>query len=108
LQENMILTGLGLLETWQVAVPLKPYNLLAQNLGDEAEREQTAAVIPDLRVPVYDHRCVFMRRCPESEELLARWQVEGGGILAFLRALYTVKPLVLALPNSWTSHTESE
>ncbi len=102
LQENMILTGLGLLETWQVVVPLKPYNLLAQNIAADEEREKTLAVIHDLRVPVYDHRCVFMRRCPESEELLTQWQAEGGGTLAFLRALYTVKPLVLALPYLWT------
>lgn len=103
LQENMILTGLGLLEPWQVVVPLRPYNVLAQNIASDEEREKTLAVIPDLRVPVYDHRCVFMRRCPESEELLVQWQEEGGGLLAFLRALYTVKPLVLALPCLWTS-----
>lgn len=108
LQESQILAGLGLLDPWQVVAPLKPYNLLAQNVGDEAEQEKTRAVLPDLRVPVYDHRCVFMRRCPESEELLGRWQEQGGGILAFLRALYTVKPLVLALPATWTSRETSE
>ncbi|HUW11210.1 MAG TPA: hypothetical protein VM537_15880 [Anaerolineae bacterium] len=103
LQENQILAGLGLLDPWQVAIPLKPYNLLAENVGSEAERAQTRAVIHDLRVLVYDHRCVFARRCPETEQLIHQWQDEGGGILALLRAIYIVKPLVLALPASWTS-----
>lgn len=94
--------GFSLLDTWELAVPLLSYETLARDLGDESERERTRAVIRDLRVPVYDVRLMFLRRCHATRELLDEWAGEAGDrTLAFARALYRVKPLVLALPATW-------
>lgn len=100
---DLIPVGFHLLETWQIAVPLKSYDLLACSVGNEKDREQTGAVLPDMRVPVYESGLLFVRRCPDTERLVEVWAAEPGDRdLAFLRALYQVKPLVLALPVIWT------
>ncbi len=103
---GLIPVGFELLERWQVAVPLWDYKVLAQDVGTEDERERTLQVIRDLRVPLYDTRLVFLRECTESRALVAQWMEERMDStedrLAFLRALYQVKPLVLALPCTWT------
>ena len=51
---------------------------------------------------MYDTRLIFARNEPEIVKLFDLWQKEGGGVLAFLRAVYTVKPFILALPSTWT------
>lgn len=99
LTEELIMTGMGLLGTWQAAVPLQRYDRLAIFQDDGKTKE----VIHDLRVPLYDTRAMFLRRCPETRDLLRIWKEEGGDDMAFLRALYQSKPLMLALPNTWTS-----
>jgi len=101
-------TGFTLLESWQVAAPLHHYDTLANTLGDEAERERTAAVIRDLRVPVYNTVLIWLRRCEAAAALLAAWAEEyeegGNRDLAFLRALYRTKPLILPLPFHWATN----
>jgi len=101
-QPALIPVGFDLLRTWEVAVPLVDYRMLAQDEGDEKDRAYTATVIRDLRVPMYDVRLIFMRRCEASDALLEQYLAEGLGRLGFLRALYRVKPLILALPVTWT------
>lgn len=91
--------GFGLLDIWQIAVPLLDYERLACHIGSDEERELTAEIIPDLRIPLYDSRVVFVRRCAATEELVSLWQ--GKGDHAFLRALYQTRPLILALPKLW-------
>ena len=115
LRPDLIGTGFDLLETWEVAAPLFSYKRLARDLGTVEERERTAAVVHDLRVPVYETRCLFLRCCRGTRDLMAAWGEElvlgaeepgGGGDkerLAFLRSLYRVKPLVLALPATWVA-----
>lgn len=99
---ELALVGFGLLSKgWQLAVPLVDYELLAEAIGSEDERAKTEAIIHDLRVPVYETGVIFARRCPQTRRLLETWQAEGGGKLAFLRALHQVRPVVLALPCSW-------
>lgn len=97
--------GFNLLARWHLAIPLVSYDLLAAACGTETDRAATAAIIHDLRVPVYDPRLLFVRRCPETKEFLTTWAAEraAGGCpeLALLRALYRCKPLLLALPPSW-------
>jgi len=52
---------------------------------------------------------VFVRRCPDTRRLVETWHAErarfpsGEDRLAFLRALYIVKPLVCDLPTVWTN-----
>jgi hypothetical protein len=98
--------GLRLLERWEVAVPVASYDTLACHLGDDTDRVRTQQVIRDLRVPYYDTRMVFVRDCQAGQELVARWIAEREGAcdqLAFLRAMYQAKPIVCALPVTWSA-----
>ena len=101
LRPELVPVGFGLLETWQVAVPLRDYDILAANLGTAEERKRTEDVIHDLRVMAYEPGILFVQDCEEAGVLLRRWEREGRGDLAFLRALYQTKPMVLALPSVW-------
>jgi hypothetical protein len=59
----------------------------------------------DLRVPVYSHELLFVRASEAGRKFLSTWRAEcdGGGDhrLAFLRALYAVKPVFCVLPRLW-------
>lgn len=101
---ELFTAGLGFLDRWSMAVPVWSYDELARDVGSEADRLRTEAVVHDLRVPVYDTRLMFVRRNAESELVMQAWEAErdgGDSRLAFLRAVYQVKPLILALPVTW-------
>jgi hypothetical protein len=106
LREGLVPIGFNLLQTWEVAVPLWSYKELACQVGSDEERARTLRVVRDLRVPLYDTRMVFVRRCPAGLDLLTAWREEwtqgADEKQAFLRGLYRVKPLILALPITWT------
>lgn len=103
------------LERWDAAVPLWRYGTNASEIGTPAERKQTAALVRDLRVPLHCWELVFARKNTDGQALIAAWKEEcaGGGEkrLAFLRALYRVKPRCCVLPRSWLAeigeHTAS-
>lgn len=105
LRAELLPVGFALLDTWEVAIPLASYDVLARDRGDAADREATAAVVHDLRCPVYDPRVLFARRSDGAERLVRLWteeRAEGGDAhLALLRAVYRAAPLVLALPPTW-------
>jgi hypothetical protein len=105
LRTELVPIGLGLLRTWHVAVPLLDYDTLARDIGGEDDRRLTEEAVRDLRVPVYDVRVIFARKCRTVDALLAAWGEEKErGVderLAFLRALHRVVPLVNALPPTW-------
>ncbi len=109
IKPELIPVGFHLLETWQMAVPLASYDNLAADIGSETDRKATKEVIRDLRVPYYDTRIIFMRRCPETRLLINIWKDERSKVsksderLAFLRAMYKVKPVLCALPTVWTN-----
>jgi len=103
LRPELLPIGFGMLETWQMAVPLYDYKVLAIHYGEADEREKTKKVVRDLRCLMYDTRLIFARNEPEPNKVFELWQKEGGGLLAFLRAIYTVKPYILALPATWTT-----
>lgn len=94
--------GFNFLSRWEMAVPLWDYRHLASEEGEQDERADTARIIRDLRVPVYDTRLIFAKRCDSVRRLFELWEHEGMTRLSFLRALYRVKPLILALPVTWT------
>lgn len=100
----MFAIGFGLISRFEIAVPLWDYRHLAQDEQvEDDEREYTQKVIRDLRVPMYDIRLMFVRRCENTRRLFDAWEAEHSYTrLGFLRALYQVKPLVLALPVTWT------
>lgn len=106
LRTGLLMVGFKLLDKWQVAAPLWDYNKLACHEGEEEDRAATAKIVRDLRVPLYDPRMVFLRRCKDTQRLLDLWNEErkdGSERLAFLRVLYTVKPTICALPTSWAN-----
>lgn len=106
LRTNILPIGFKLLDNWQVVAPLFDYDMLACNVGSEEDRERTKAVIHDLRIPMYDTRMIFMRRSGDTQQLLSLWEQERHGgsdpKLAFLRALYQIRPVICAQPTSWT------
>ena len=106
LRPELIPIGLALLDKWQAAAPIFDYSRLASHEGDVADRQKTAAVLPDLRVPLYETGLMFVRRDADTERLFEKWAKEredgGDARHAFLRALYTTPLLFLALPITWT------
>ena len=88
--------------TWDIAVPIKSYAKLTKDLGTEADRKRTEAIIHDLRVPYYNTHLLFVRRNETTQLLMGSWYKEmrdgGDECLAFMRALYQIKPLILPLP----------
>jgi hypothetical protein len=96
------------LEKWEVAVPLRPYDILAKDIGSEEARAASLPLLLDLRQPVYDSRVVMIRNCPRARRLIQTWakrEMQEGedADLAFLRAVWRVKPLILALPKTWAA-----
>lgn len=104
LNTNLLPAGFNLLERWELAVVISDYNLLAENIGTDEDRARTVRIVHDLRIPVYDTRLMFVRKCIATDSLFKLWESEKQGSderLAFLRALYQVKPYILALPSVW-------
>jgi len=106
LRPSILLIGLQLLDHWQAVAPLFSYDALAANLGTPDEQKITKALVHDLRVPVYEPRLFIVRRCRDMEALLKTYldeQKRGPEPhLAFLRAVYRIKPQLCAAPVSWT------
>lgn len=105
LRFELVPVGLNLIERWEMAVPLASYTTLAQNIGTDEEREETKALVHDLRIPFFDSRLIFVRRTRDTEQVINTWQADvtagKDANLSLLRAIYRVKPLVLSLPASW-------
>jgi len=100
------------LERWDAAVPLWRYGTNAIDLGSKEERKRTQEVVRDLRVLVHSVELLFVRDNADGqalmeayrEELDSRQKASGmtdGHRLAFLRAMYRVKPRVCVLPVTW-------
>lgn len=98
--------GFGFLKQWDAAAPFSPEPLVAEQIGTGDDRARTKIILHDLRVPVYSPDLVFVRDSEPGRQLVERWSAEcdgGDERLAFLRALYAVKPLFCALPRTWLS-----
>jgi hypothetical protein len=106
LRFELIPIAFELLETWDVLYPYDNYNTLAANIGTEEDRDRTKKIIHDLRVPVPDTRLIYVKRNKRTDDLMSAWMEEridtAEDRLAFLRALYRVKPFQLPLPTTWT------
>ena len=104
---DMIPVGLSLLDKWELAIPILDYDNIASKVGSQAERDKTRELLHDDRVPLYDTRLMFAKRCKNTTTLFDRWQQEVAGGAeerhAFLRSLYQTPMLVLALPVTWTN-----
>ena len=93
------------LERWDAAVPLWRYGVTAADRGNAEERKITQAIILDLRVLLYSHELLFVRKNERGAALIDAWisEAERGPDLrlAFLRAFFLVKPKMCTLPISW-------
>ena len=101
---ELIINGFNLLERWEVCAPIYSYTMLASEIASGAEYERALAVLRDLRVLFYEPGFVFLRQGRTAKKLLEVWNQESNfynGRLAFLVALYKVKPLLMALPVEW-------
>lgn len=105
LRPELVPAGMLILDTWQMAIPLADYKRLAVHTGTEDEREKTKQIVHDLRIPLYHPDMIFAKRCPETEKVIDLWWkdvMDGSNPeLALLRAIYIVKPFILALPVTW-------
>ena len=116
---HLVEYGLHFIERWDAAAPLWRYGILAKDIGSEGERKATEQIVRDLRVPLYACELLFVRGSEAGRQLVAAWEEErarpfgvpqGKGSeprLAFLRALYRVKPIFCALPRSWIGESFS-
>ena len=101
---DLVCIGMDFLARWDVAAPFWRAGVLARDLGTPAERERTTAILHDLRVPVYSHELLFVRASEAGRAFVSTWRTEceqGDERLAFLRALYAVKPVFCVLPRLW-------
>ncbi len=102
LASGVVRTGFQLLEKWDVAAPLWSFTGTAESVGTPDERKRTRAITGDLRIPVYATEAVFVRNNETGREFITTWRAEcGDEQLAFLRALFLVKPIFCALPATW-------
>lgn len=107
---DLIPHGMHFLERWDVAAPLWRYGVLAKDVGTPSQRRRTEQVVRDLRVLLYAHELLFVRDGEMGRAFLNAWQAEmadgGEERLAFIRALYLVKPVFCALPRSWLAEVQ--
>jgi len=106
---DLLDTGFDFLNSWECAAPVWRYDVMAADVARGDDVKRTQALLHDLRVPLYAYELLLVRDCENARALLATWRaesaeaVDGDPRLSFLRALYIVKPLFLALPRSWLS-----
>ncbi len=98
------------LEPWDAAVPLWRYGVLAADVGTVEERGYTNVIVRDLRVLLHSVELLFVRRNEAGVALVGAWHDEcqqgADRRLAFLRALYRVKPRVCVLPTTWLAEVQ--
>jgi len=111
-REEMLPISFDQLQKWEAAVPIESFDILAESIGTVKERNYTLKIIGDLRVPVYDVRQMYFRKCEATFALTEAWKEEKEKFpeprLAFLRALYQNPLLILALPPTWREGIKKE
>lgn len=114
-RQELLAVGFGLLETWDIAVPLFSYTHLAKDFKvKERELKMTEAAILDLRVPVYQPGLMFVRKGGPGEQVIETFAADiksmpdGNIYLAFMRSLWAHKPRINALPTVWSSKLMKE
>lgn len=100
--------GLAFLAKWDAAAPLVEPVTLASTCVRASEYDRSRALLGDFRVPLLDPgELLFVRSTPAGQELVRLWRQECATVadqrLAFLHALWTVKPLFCALPWMWVA-----
>jgi hypothetical protein len=105
LRYDLLVPAWHLLKCWDVVAPLYSYDTLALAFGSGEDQALTAKVLPDLRIPFYNTNLLFLRDTPATQDLVGEWErQQGPGLnehLAFLRAVYIVKPMLLPMTRTW-------
>ncbi len=104
LDEGLINAGMRWAETWDLAAPLIGPGALAAGMGGPSARERAQGLMHDLRVPLYATEMIFAQQNETARRFLEAWaeaSANEDARLAFLVALYQVKPRILALPKVW-------
>jgi hypothetical protein len=75
------------------------------DIGSVDERRATEREVRDLRVLLYSYESLFVRQSVMSQTFVETWRDEMSRSeeprLAFLRALYRIKPRLCVLPANW-------
>jgi len=102
---DLVAAGFHFMVRWDAAAPLWRYGVTAENVGTPAERKRTQGITRDLRIPVYAPELLFVRNSADGQRLVKTWRKECEGKaderLAFVRALYIIKPRFCVLPRTW-------
>ena len=119
---DLLAAGFNFMVRWDAAAPLWRYGVTAADLGTPVERRETKRITRDLRIPVYAPELLFVKAGGDGAALVKAWRRESepgnefpagehsagrppAGTrderLAFVRALYMVKPRFCALPLTW-------
>ena len=105
LKPETIHIGFKHLNTWQLLAPLYDYETLACHVGNDLDQEKLKEIIKETRVPIYQTKLMYVRRCDDTQKLFEVWDNLKSEFtderLSFLAALYQVKPMLLALPDTW-------
>lgn len=116
LRTELLQVGFNLLTRWDAVIPLLSYQQTAANIGSPEDRAATKELIGDLRVPAYDTRLLYVRKNDAGAGLIAEWWRQLGredipkrsADLAFLRAVFVVKPRLCAAPVSWVGKSHDQ
>ena len=103
-RQDMLVPTLSVLKrcAWDIAAPIYSYGKLANKIGNAQERARLKGVIHDLRVPCYNVGLLFCKRNERTTAVIERWtRIGGDERLAFLQAVYEIKPFLLPLPQGW-------
>lgn len=101
LDPELVISGFTQLDTWDIVAPIYSYDELAETLP---EAEEASKLLRDLRVPYYSTDTLFYRDNEVVTALLDEWLADdplAQKPLELLKAIYIIKPLVLAVPPHW-------
>lgn len=101
-QLRLLEQGFKWLDHWEIIAPYRPYQELAADLVKGHQQEEIDALgIPDLRIPVFDPRLVFMKGTAKAQKTWTRYQILRklwDPRIAFLAAVWENKPCIKPLP----------
>lgn len=97
--------GEGKLPRWEAAAMLRQNEILAKNVGNDADKKGTLDLLGTLMLPVYETSAVWVRKTRATEKMVQTWnewvQEDVSMEHAFLRALYKNRVMLCTLPAAW-------
>lgn len=104
-QRQYIMASFKVLRNWDILVPVRSYEKLVAQIGTVDEKKRLKKIIRDLHVPFFSTTIMYVKRNDRTQKLITEWKKEmpkwSDERLAFLVAVYKVKPFILPLPTMW-------